>query len=86
MQLRASLVVFRALAAFMKDVAKDATEELGALGKVWSETRLNRREAMTRMSVATFSGASYNARRTRTGIQIVSCTTNLCTPKHTVVV
>lgn len=48
----------------IKDVAKEATEALGALGKVWSETRLNSRVAMTLRRHATFSGASYKARRT----------------------
>jgi hypothetical protein len=50
----------------MNDDAKEVTTYfvVGAEGKVWSETRLNRREVMTRTSVATFSGASSSARRT----------------------
>ena len=35
-----------------------APVEVVGVGKVWSETRLNRRLVTTRMSVATFSGAS----------------------------
>ena len=48
----------------MNDEASEATDAFGGVGKVWSETRLNSRDAMKRMSVATFSGASIRARRT----------------------
>jgi hypothetical protein len=48
----------------MSDDAKEVTYFVGAEGNVWSETRLKRREVMTRMRVTMFSGASTNARRT----------------------
>lgn len=42
----------------MNDEAYDATEAFGAVGNVWSDTRLKRRDVMTRIRVAMFSGAS----------------------------
>jgi hypothetical protein len=48
----------------MKEVAYDATDVGGAHGKVWSDTRLNRRDVTTLMRVATFSGESRRALRT----------------------
>lgn len=56
----------------MRDVANEATEVLDVLGNVWSETRLNNRDVMTRISVATFSGASYSARRTKSKCKATS--------------
>ena len=44
--------------------AKDVTEAGVGVGNVWSEIRLKSREQMTRIRVATFSGASSNALRT----------------------
>lgn len=67
-QFRTSLVVFLsgvALADFMREEAYAATDAFVAEGNVWSEMRLNNREVTTRISVATFSGASERARRTR---------------------
>jgi hypothetical protein len=59
------LVGFRSvLEVFINEVAYDATDAGGAAGKVWSDTRLNRREVTTRMRVATFSGESRRALRT----------------------
>ncbi len=53
----------------MKEVAKDATVPFGGDGKLWSETSVKSRLAVTRISVATFSGASCNALRTSDGLQ-----------------
>jgi hypothetical protein len=44
--------------------ARDVTEADVGVGNVWSEIRLKSREQMTRIKVATFSGASSNALRT----------------------
>lgn len=46
------------------NVARDVTETDVDVGKVWSEIRLKSREQMTRIKVATFSGAPCNALRT----------------------
>ena len=53
--------------SFMNELANDVTEAAaGGVGNVWSETRLKSRVVITRISVATFSGASYRALRTIT--------------------
>ena len=67
MQFRTSFVGLRSPPDFMKVDAKFVTVDTGlggGEGKVWSETRLNRRVVITRMRVATFSGASTSARLT----------------------
>ena len=46
------------------NVVRDETEVDAGVGNVWSEIRLKSREQMTRIKVATFSGASCNALRT----------------------
>ena len=46
------------------NVVSDVTEAVVGVGNVWSEIRLKSREQMTRIRVATFSGASCNALRT----------------------
>lgn len=64
MQLSTCLVVvFLGVEVFM-NVARDVTEGDAGVGNVWSEIRLKSREQMTRIKVATFSGASCNALRT----------------------
>lgn len=55
------VVVFSDVDVLM-NVARDVTE--AGVGNVWSEIRLKSREQMTRIKVATFSGASCNALRT----------------------
>ena len=57
------VVVFSGVCVLM-NVARDATEADAGVGNVWSEIRLKSREQMTRIRVATFSGASCNALRT----------------------
>jgi len=57
------VVVFSDVDVLMK-VAKEATEPGVGVGKVWSEIRLKSLEQVTRIRVATFSGASCNALRT----------------------
>lgn len=59
----------------MKDDAKAVTEAFGGDGNVWSDVRVNKREAITLIKVATFSGASSNARRTEhiRGSKHVTC-------------
>lgn len=65
-QFKTSLVVFRLPAPVLDLMNEDAYEvtEVGGVGNVWSDTRLKRLDVTTRMSVATFSGASIKARRT----------------------
>jgi len=46
------------------NVERDVTEADASVGNVWSEIRLESREQMTRIRVATFSGASCSALRT----------------------
>lgn len=46
------------------NVEREVTEADVGVGNVWSEIRLKSREQMTRIRVATFSGASCNALRT----------------------
>jgi len=57
------VVVFSGVDALIK-VVRDVTEVGVGVGNVWSEIRLKSREQMTRIKVATFSGASCNALRT----------------------
>jgi len=63
-QLSTCLVVVFSDADFLMNVARDVTETDVDVGKVWSEIRLKSREQMTRIKVATFSGAPCNALRT----------------------
>lgn len=64
MQLSTCLVVVFLDVEVLMNVAREATEADAGVGNVWSETRLKSREQMTRIKVATFSGASCNALRT----------------------
>lgn len=57
------VVVFSDVDDLMNPV-RDVTEVDIGVGNVWSEIRLKSREQMTRIKVATFSGASCNALRT----------------------
>ena len=57
------VVVFSDADVLMK-VVREATEVGWGVGNVWSEIRLKSREQMTRIKVATFSGASCSALRT----------------------
>lgn len=57
----------------MNEDAYATTDALIGVGNVWSDTRLNRREVITRMRVAMFSGASNNARRTRVRVSDREC-------------
>ena len=59
------MVLRSAAPVLSNDEVKYATDILVEDGNVWSETRLNKRAHMTRTRVATFSGASRRARRTR---------------------
>lgn len=57
-------MVLRCVDVFMNEEAREVTDGVDVVGNVWSETRLNRRDVITRSNVATFSGASNSARRT----------------------
>ena len=64
MQFSTCLVVVFSDVDVLMNVARDETEVDAGVGKVWSEIRLKSREQMTRIKVATFSGASCSALRT----------------------
>ena len=64
------MVLRSAAPVLINEEAKYATDMLVEDGNVWSETRLNNRAHMTRMRVATFSGASRRARRTMGGVSV----------------
>lgn len=63
-QFNTRLVVVFPGADVLMNVVRDATEVDVSVGNVWSEIRLKSREQMTRIKVATFSGASCSALRT----------------------